>query len=193
MEAMNTIMDILNRVVRAEESYFTDGAGREKLLEDMKQLRKEYKASMPSNAGREGIKFKMALLFVLGKVKHKILFEDRLMEVIDSEMTFIKGCVKSIISEPIRIGPVEATKYVQQEAEHKCSKPKTRANFPMDTSQLLRSWLKENMDNPYPSDAEKAYLCQKTGLGPAQINNWFINARRRILPFMKGKCTNFSK
>ncbi|AFN83952.1 TALE/PBX transcription factor [Encephalitozoon romaleae SJ-2008] len=188
---MNIIMDILNRVVYAEEDYLANRVGRERLLEDIKHLRKEYKTSISSDSGREGIKFKMALLFVLRRVKHKILFEDRLVEVIDSEITFIKECVKSIISEPIRTGLVEATKYIQHETERKCSKPKTRANFPMDTSQLLRSWLKENMDNPYPSDAEKAYLCQKTGLGPAQINNWFINARRRILPFMKGKCTNF--
>ncbi|CAD25867.2 TRANSCRIPTION FACTOR OF THE TALE/PBX FAMILY [Encephalitozoon cuniculi GB-M1] len=188
---MNIIMGILDQAVSAEEGYFAGGASRKSLMEEMRRIRSKYKATVFGDSGREGMKFKMALLFVLKRVKQKIILEDRLMEVIDSEVAYIIGCVKSITSEPIRVGTVEAVRPIQHEAEHKCAKPRTRANFPMDTSQLLRSWLKENMDNPYPSDAEKAYLCQKTGLGPAQINNWFINARRRILPFMKGKCSNF--
>ncbi|ADM12468.1 TALE/PBX transcription factor [Encephalitozoon intestinalis ATCC 50506] len=188
---MNMIMDILNQVMYAEECYFSNRVSREKLMEDIRRLRSEYEIGIMRDSGREGIKFKMALLFILRRVRHKIILEDRLMEMIDSEVAFVRGCVSSIISEPFGVKPVETMRPTQQEAETRCAKPRTRANFPMDTSQLLRSWLKENMDNPYPSDAEKAYLCQKTGLGPAQINNWFINARRRILPFMKGKRASF--
>ena len=36
--------------------------------------------------------------------------------------------------------------------------------------------------HPYPSEEEKAMLCQQTNLTLNQINNWFTNARRRLLP-----------
>lgn len=45
---------------------------------------------------------------------------------------------------------------------------------------LLR-WLVDHADNPYPSDQEKRDLQLKYNLNTIQINNWFINARRRVL------------
>lgn len=43
----------------------------------------------------------------------------------------------------------------------------------------LREWLACNISNPYPTKAEKADLEKQTGLTKTQINNWFLNARRR--------------
>lgn len=43
-------------------------------------------------------------------------------------------------------------------------------------------WLRGHKDNPYPNDDEKAMLIKQTGLTINQINYWFTNARRRILP-----------
>lgn len=45
----------------------------------------------------------------------------------------------------------------------------------------LKQWLAEQLDKPYPSREEKAELSKKTGLSVAQVNNWFINARRRFV------------
>lgn len=41
--------------------------------------------------------------------------------------------------------------------------------------------LFEHTENPYPTEDEKQILMQQTNLNLKQVNNWFINARRRIL------------
>ncbi|CCX35411.1 putative Homeobox transcription factor [Taphrina deformans PYCC 5710] len=62
------------------------------------------------------------------------------------------------------------------------SKPKRRrGNLPKSTTALLRTWLYDHTNHPYPSEDEKNQLAAQTGLMINQISNWFINARRRIL------------
>ena len=46
----------------------------------------------------------------------------------------------------------------------------------------MLDWLREHEDNPYPNDDEKEMLIRRTKLTINQINYWFTNARRRILP-----------
>lgn len=183
-------MDVLNQVVAAEETYFLNGGNRECLLDLVRQLRSKYQSVRMSGCDKRHI---MAMLLVLRRIKQTIILEDRLVEMVDSEASCIKSTVKRLLSETISAGCKynDDGKTANHENEQKYTVPKTRINFPMDISQFLRAWLRDNMDNPYPSDAEKMYFCQNTGLGLAQINNWFINARRRILPFMKGECINF--
>ncbi|KAJ9074045.1 Homeobox protein tos8 [Entomophthora muscae] len=45
----------------------------------------------------------------------------------------------------------------------------------------LREWLFNHTNNPYPTPEEKEALYKKTHLTPNQLNDWFVNARRRIL------------
>ncbi|KAG2221959.1 hypothetical protein INT45_010483 [Circinella minor] len=67
---------------------------------------------------------------------------------------------------------------------------KRRGNLPKPVTAILKSWLVEHCANPYPTEDEKNWLKHKTGLTLNQISNWFINARRRILPLILIKATS---
>uniref|UniRef100_A0A0C9RKY2 TSA: Wollemia nobilis Ref_Wollemi_Transcript_13018_2595 transcribed RNA sequence n=1 Tax=Wollemia nobilis TaxID=56998 RepID=A0A0C9RKY2_9CONI len=51
--------------------------------------------------------------------------------------------------------------------------------LPGDTTSLLKAWWQSHSKWPYPTEDEKARLVQETGLQLKQINNWFINQRKR--------------
>jgi hypothetical protein len=57
-----------------------------------------------------------------------------------------------------------------------------RSKLPSRATAILKQWLFENWYHPYPTDAQKRRLGEDTGLSVPKINNWFTNARRRILP-----------
>ena len=56
-----------------------------------------------------------------------------------------------------------------------------RSNLPRPAVDTLKSWLFQHLVHPYPTEEEKRLLAQQTNLNLTQVNNWFINARRRIL------------
>ncbi|GAU90890.1 hypothetical protein RvY_03246 [Ramazzottius varieornatus] len=56
-----------------------------------------------------------------------------------------------------------------------------RGILPREAIGVLRAWLFSHIVHPYPSEDEKRQLAAQTRLSLLQVNNWFINARRRIL------------
>jgi len=56
-----------------------------------------------------------------------------------------------------------------------------RGVLPKSATSIMRSWLFQHIVHPYPTEDEKRAISQKTNLSLLQVNNWFINARRRIL------------
>ncbi|VUZ47767.1 unnamed protein product [Hymenolepis diminuta] len=58
---------------------------------------------------------------------------------------------------------------------------KKRGIFPKAATNIMRAWLFQHLSHPYPSEEQKKQLSSETGLTILQVNNWFINARRRIV------------
>jgi hypothetical protein len=52
-------------------------------------------------------------------------------------------------------------------------------NLPKNAVDTLKQWLFDHFQHPYPTDEEKSELAIQTKLNLTQVNNWFINARRR--------------
>ncbi|CAH9117217.1 unnamed protein product [Cuscuta europaea] len=51
--------------------------------------------------------------------------------------------------------------------------------LPGDTTTVLKTWWQQHSKWPYPTEDDKAKLVEETGLQLKQINNWFINQRKR--------------
>ncbi|KTG45724.1 hypothetical protein cypCar_00016792 [Cyprinus carpio] len=64
--------------------------------------------------------------------------------------------------------------------EDNSSKAK-RGILPKHATSVMRSWLFQHIGHPYPTEDEKKQIALQTNLTLLQVNNWFINARRRIL------------
>ncbi|XP_011023778.1 PREDICTED: homeobox protein knotted-1-like 1 isoform X2 [Populus euphratica] len=58
-------------------------------------------------------------------------------------------------------------------------KQRKKGKLPKDAKTLLLDWWNHHYRWPYPTEEEKAKLSEITGLDQKQINNWFINQRKR--------------
>ncbi|KAF7730699.1 hypothetical protein EC973_001648 [Apophysomyces ossiformis] len=67
---------------------------------------------------------------------------------------------------------------------------KRRGNLPKSVTAILKHWLIDHHMHPYPTEEEKRALRLQTNLTLNQISNWFINARRRLLPLILVKIQN---
>ncbi|XP_013382018.1 homeobox protein Meis1 [Lingula anatina] len=65
--------------------------------------------------------------------------------------------------------------------DRQTKRQKKRGIFPKVATNIMRAWLFQHLTHPYPSEEQKKQLAQDTGLTILQVNNWFINARRRIV------------
>jgi len=62
-----------------------------------------------------------------------------------------------------------------------------RGHLPERAIRHLKGWFYAHRTHPYPSEEEKNVLMEYTGLSKGQINNWFTNARRRLLPKLESR------
>lgn len=53
--------------------------------------------------------------------------------------------------------------------------------IPAESSFVLQKWLLENFRDPYPCHSKKVEMARQSRLSLHQVNNWFINARERVV------------
>lgn len=56
---------------------------------------------------------------------------------------------------------------------------KRRRSLGKRATEVLTAWFFQNINDPYPSEEDKARLSQECGMTMNQINNWFGNKRMR--------------
>ncbi|KAF7683372.1 Homeobox protein HD-2 [Astathelohania contejeani] len=195
----NSIYKILKKLAIVEVDYVSNKLNRNELANAIKTLRREYEKYHEDNSDKK-VHFQICIAILLERIKQSILLEDHICEVVDGEYESYMHYLNETIQTIKGIGPLENTleyekinqfnsRLDQYSANNEKTKQK-RSNYPKQISRILKGWLKDNINNPYPTEDEKILLCDKTGLDQTQINNWFINARRRILPSMKGNRGN---
>jgi hypothetical protein len=54
-----------------------------------------------------------------------------------------------------------------------------RARLTEIQSGILQTWFDSRITSPYPTNQEKLDLGKQTGLSVKQIENWFVNTRKR--------------
>ncbi|EPS59729.1 hypothetical protein M569_15077 [Genlisea aurea] len=59
------------------------------------------------------------------------------------------------------------------------SKKKKKGKLPKESRETLLQWWNLHYKWPYPTESDKIFLAESTGLDQKQINNWFINQRKR--------------
>jgi hypothetical protein len=69
---------------------------------------------------------------------------------------------------------------------------KSRLTFSKKAQTVLKAWLKQHMNDPYPNPQEKEDLAVEAGITPRQVQIWFSNKRTRMKN-KKPKKASFSK
>nr|XP_043613109.1 homeobox protein knotted-1-like 6 [Erigeron canadensis] len=59
------------------------------------------------------------------------------------------------------------------------TKKKKKGKLPKEARQTLLDWWNSHNKWPYPTEGDKLSMAETTGLDAKQINNWFINQRKR--------------
>ncbi|XWS72715.1 hypothetical protein CRYUN_Cryun02cG0064400 [Craigia yunnanensis] len=92
----------------------------------------------------------------------------------ESERSLIER-VRQELKHELKQGYKEKIVDVREEILRK----RRAGKLPGDTTSVLKAWWQSHSKWPYPTEEDKARLVQETGLQLKQINNWFINQRKR--------------
>lgn len=95
-------------------------------------------------------------------------------------ITEANACIDGLSQgSPNLMGKLEDARKIQQPAQQCILLPKRTSSRIRGQTKALRQWYFAHSDHPYPSEEDKQELTHETGLTRTQIQNWFINARRR--------------
>lgn len=84
--------------------------------------------------------------------------------------------------------------FEDDDSNSKNNKKSKRGILPKHATNIMKQWLFQHIVHPYPTEDEKKQIASQTNLTLIQVNNWFINARRRILqPMLEASNPDMAK
>lgn len=182
---------LLERIKTIQDEYIFGSANQEKLDKDLKYLTGEIQKCAAQLENLDNL-ILIECYVRIEKLHTLLMFESEVNLQIENTFASFSANTMFLEEEDIEKTLTNNTNNEISNDSNKYLKCK-RANYSKEVSKILKNWLKENLNNPYPSEREKNDLIKMTGLDSTQINNWFINARRRILPYMKSKFVNYDE
>ncbi|KCZ76208.1 hypothetical protein H311_02800 [Anncaliia algerae PRA109] len=186
MENRNSIIiPILTKLAKYEADYIRSACTRKELERRLHEIKNDYE-SVQKHFTQSDMNYIAIMLLFLERIKTSLELEDEIIRIIDCESSRFNSNITKVLEDLKQsFKNIQRMSTQDGSASLDGSMKAKRTNYPKQTSHILKKWLQENAKDPYPSDTEKAILREKTGLDATQLNNWFINARRRILPFLR--------
>ncbi|XP_020585897.1 homeobox protein knotted-1-like 2 [Phalaenopsis equestris] len=93
---------------------------------------------------------------------------------LDAPESFLKGEERDLKEKLLR----KYSGYLSS-LKQEFSKKRKKGKLPKEARQILFDWWTAHYKWPYPTESDKIALAETTGLDQKQINNWFINQRKR--------------
>ncbi|XP_031494558.1 homeobox protein HD1-like [Nymphaea colorata] len=83
------------------------------------------------------------------------------------------------VRQELKVELKEGFKSRIEDIREEIMRKRRAGKLPGDTTSVLKQWWQQHSKWPYPTEDDKAKLVEETGLQLKQINNWFINQRKR--------------
>jgi hypothetical protein len=104
------------------------------------------------------------------------------LQVVQEDQLMDRGEVTGIAA----LKSFDRSAFEMEDLEDDRPSVKTGTRFPRAAVKILKDWMDQHKDNPYPTDEEKEELKMLTGLKSGQISNWLANTRRRTKTRARG-------
>jgi hypothetical protein len=104
------------------------------------------------------------------------------LQVVEEDVTMEQGAFTGIVA----LKSYDRSALEPQDEENDRTSRKTGTRFPRAAVKVLKDWMDQHRDHPYPTDEEKEELKVLTGLKGSQIANWLANTRRRTKTRSRG-------
>nr|PNR31862.1 hypothetical protein PHYPA_025985 [Physcomitrium patens] len=131
--------------------------------------------------------------FDIGPMEYGAQASDDLYLPADENLMYPLDIDESVVVDPMasdeEIKKALRKKYGRHIGELKAefNRVRKKGKLPSSARSILKDWFNRHSYWPYPSEMEKQYLQKLCGLNLKQINNWFINERKRHWS-CEGKC-----
>jgi hypothetical protein len=104
------------------------------------------------------------------------------LHVVQEDQTMEQGTFTGIVA----LKSFDRSALEPQDGDNDRMSRKTGTRFSRMAVKILKDWMDQHRDHPYPTEDEKEELKNLTGLKASQIANWLANTRRRTKTRSRG-------